>query len=72
MHASWGQLSTTRYEIKKPNAISEELGIKAGYCACFIHTPPPKGWADHLRHPSSLSPGHTPTVTPYTEPARFP
>ena len=45
---------------------------KAGYCACPLHTPPPKGWADHLRHPSSPTPGHTPTLTPCKEQARPP
>ena len=29
-----------------------------------------KGWAEHLSHPSGLAPGHTPTLTPYKEPAR--
>ena len=41
MHASWGQLSTTRYkEIKKPNATSEELGKKQGTAhASYTHHP---------------------------------
>ena len=45
------------------------MGAKAGYCARPLHTTPPKGWADHLSHPASLTPGHTPTLTPYKEPA---
>ena len=31
-----------------------------------------KGWAKHLSRPSSPTPGHTPTLTPYKEPARLP
>ena len=33
---------------------------------------PPKKWAKHLSHPSSLTPGHTPTITPYEEPVHLP
>ena len=54
------------------SAISEEPGArtkgreqKAGYCTRPLHTMPPKGWANH---PSGLTPGHTPTLTPYEEP----
>ena len=32
----------------------------------------PKGWANHLRQPSGLSPGHTPPLTPYKEQACLP
>ena len=32
------------------------------------HTPP-TGWANHLSHPSSLTPGHTSTLTLYKEQA---
>ena len=74
MHAgSWANYrqQDTR-KPKSPTATSEELGTKARYCTHFLQTPPPKGWADHLSHPSSLSPGHTPTVTPYKEPAWLP
>ena len=48
------------------------LGAKAGYCACPLHTTPPKGRAEHLSCPSGLMPGHTLTLTPYKEPAREP
>lgn len=37
---------------------------------CPLHTPPLEGWAEHV--PSSLIPGHTPTLTPYKEPALLP
>ena len=33
---------------------------------------PPRGWAEHLRHPSSRTPGQTPTLTPYKEQAHPP
>ena len=48
------------------------LGAKAGYCACPLHSAPPKGWADHLSHPSGLTRRHTPTLTPYKEQACSP
>ena len=72
MH-SWGKLWTKN---KKPNchlwragSKNKVLGAKAGYCACPLHTTPPDGWANHLSHPSSPTPGHTLTFTPYKEPA---
>ena len=46
---------------KHPTATFDEPGTKAGYCACPLHTTPPNGWADHLSHSSTLTPGHTPT-----------
>ena len=74
---SWGKFwtkDTKRPE--NPTATFEEpgakAGTKAGYCACPLHTTPPKGWANHLSHPSGLTPGHTPTLTPRKEPARPP
>jgi len=54
---------------KNPTATFEEPGAKAGYCPCPLHTTPLKGWAKHLSHPSSPTPGHTPTLTPHKEPA---
>ena len=62
-NANYGQQDTKRS--KNPTATSEEQGAKAGYWACPLHTAPPKGWADHLSPPSSPTPGHTPTFTPY-------
>ena len=69
--SSWGKLWTIRYKkTKNPAATSEGPGAKAGYCACPLPSTPPKGWADHLSHPSSPTPGPAPTLTPYKEPAR--
>ena len=54
---SWGKLWTTRYKkTKHPAATSEEPGAKAGDRPYPLHTPPPKGWVDHLNHPSSPPP----------------
>ena len=47
-------------------------GAKAGYCTCPLHTTPPKEWANHLSYPPALTPGHTPTLTQYKEPAHGP
>ena len=71
MHVQLGQIVDERYkETKKtPTATFEGPGAKPGYCACPLHTTLPKGWAKHLSHPSSPTPGHTPTLTPYKEPA---
>ena len=62
---SWGKLWTRYKKTKNPTTTSEELGAKAGYCACPLHTAPPRGWANHLSHPSGPTPGPTPTLTPY-------
>ena len=77
MH-SWGKLWTRYKETKTPTTTSEELregkhrvGVKAGYCTCPRHIPPPKWWAN-LSHPSGPTRGHTLTLTPYKEPARPP
>ena len=69
---SWGKLWTRYKKTKNLTATSEELGAKAGHCACPLHSTPPKGWADHLSHTSGPTPGHTPTLTPYKKPARPP
>lgn len=63
MH-SRGKLWTTRYEkTKSPTATSKQLGAKAGYYACTLHTAPPKRWANHLSSPSGLTPGPASTLT---------
>ena len=78
MHAQLGtnsgQEDTKRPKKKQtPTATSEEPGAKTGcreQTLCMsLHSTPPKGWAKHLSHPSSLTPGHTPTPTPYKEQA---
>ena len=38
---------------------------KQGYCTCPPALNTTRGWANHLSYPSSLTPGHTPTLTPY-------
>ena len=74
---SWGKLWTRRYKKTKKNpnchfwrARSKDrvLGAKGGYCTCPLHSTPPNGWVDHLRHPSGRTPGHTPSLTLYKEP----
>lgn len=55
---------------KNPTATFEDLRTKAMYCACSLHLTPPKGWADHLSHPSSPTPDPALTLTPCKEPAR--
>ena len=42
---------------------------KQGTAHAPLHTMPPNGWAKHLSYPSSLTPGHTPTLTPWKEQA---
>ena len=78
MHAQLGQILDKRYKrLKKPNCYfwkagskNRVLGARAGYCTCPLHSTLPKGWANHLSHASCPAPGHTPTLTPYKEPAR--
>ena len=60
---------------KIPTTTSEEPGAKTrcweqkqstAHALCTQH---PKWWAEHLSYPSDLTPGHTPTLTPWKEPA---
>ena len=44
-------------------------GAKERYCACPLHSTPPKGWANYLSHPSCQTPEHTPILLPYKEQA---
>ena len=54
---SWGKFwAKDTKRPKTPNATFEEPGAKAGYWADTLHTPQPKGWANHLSHPSSPTP----------------
>ena len=66
--ANYGQKDT-----KRPTATSEEPGAKIGcqeqkqgtvHALCTQHHQ-----ATHLSHPSDPTPGPTPTLTPYEEPA---
>ena len=47
-------------------------GVKAGNCACNLHSIPPKGWARHLNHLTSLTPEHISALTPHKEAAQYP
>ena len=70
---NWGKFWTNNTKRpKNPAAAFEEPREKAGYCAHPLHTTSPKGWANHLNHPFGLTPGHTPTLTPYKEQAHPP
>ena len=71
VHVQLGQILDQKTKI--PTAISEDPGAKTG---CreqnrVLGMPPAlnttEGWVNHLSHPSSLTPGHTPTLTPYKE-----
>ena len=44
-------------------------GSKCRVYAWPLHSPLLKGWANYLSSPSCPTPGHTPTITPYKEPA---
>ena len=66
MHAQLEQISNNKIQ-KDQNltATSEVPGAKAEYSARSLHTAPPRGWADHLSHPSGLTHGSAPTLTPF-------
>ena len=49
---------------KTHTATSEGPGAKRGH---WEQTPPPEGWASHRKPASSLTPGHTPALTPQKE-----
>ena len=49
---SWGKLWTTGCKkTQNPAATSEDLGTKAGYCACALHTAPPISPTHTYLHP---------------------
>lgn len=82
---SWSMLVVwiTRYKRprqtnKQTTVTSEEsgvkngvTGVKAGNCACNLHSTPPKGWARHLNHLTSLTPEHISALTPHKEAAWY-
>ena len=74
LHAELGQIldGKIQKDQKNPSCHFWRAGRKAGYCACPLHSTPPKGWVNPLSPPSSLTPGHTPTLTPYKEPVPNP
>ena len=81
VHVQLGRILDPK-DIKRPKNLTatfEEPGAKTGcweqmwgtaHAPCTQHHQ--RGWATHLSHPSSPSPGHTPTLTPCKEPARQP
>ena len=73
MHEQLGQIMDKIQKDQKAQLPLLEPGAKA---ECreqkqgTVHAPctqiPPKGWANHLSHPSDLTPGPTLTLTPYS------
>lgn len=74
MHAQLGQIIDNKIQKRpgEPYCHLEELGAKAGCCACALHKAPPRRWADHLSHPSNLIPEPALTLTLYKEPFIIP
>ena len=76
MH-SWGKFWTqkiqrdqkTQFPLLKSLEYKKGIGRESRYCACLLHSTPPEWWANHLNHPSSLTPGHTPPFIPHKEQA---
>ena len=60
----------TRPSLMKSRDKNRVSWAKAGSCACPLHSPPPKGWADHLSCPLAW-PLYTPLTSHHImEPAR--
>ena len=75
VHAPWGPIPDPN-DTKRPKTptatLFRSLEQKQGVGRKNMppaHTPPTE-WANHLSHPSSLTPGHTSTLTLYKEQAR--
>lgn len=68
----WGKFWTRYKKTKKPTATSEDLRGKAGRCAWTLHTAPPRGWKDHLSHPTGPTPRSVPILILYKESAHAP
>ena len=75
--SSQKQINKSYKKTKNPNCQFWEAGSKnrlsgskAEYCTCPLHSISPKGWANHLSHPASPTPGCTPTLTLCKEQAR--
>ena len=71
VHVHLGQIldQKIRKTQETSTATSEEPGEEKQWVGSksSLHATPAKGRADHLSHPSSPTPGHTPTLTPYKE-----
>ena len=69
MHAQLGQIMDNKIQRDtKPSCCIWRAGSKSRVLCMPLYSTPPKEWAKHLSHPSSLTPGRTPTLTPYREP----
>ena len=64
VYAIWGKLKKKTPHTKLPLLKTLEQKL---YSTCPLHTPPPKGWAIHLSHPSGPICGHAHTITPCKE-----
>ena len=74
VHAQLGQILDPK-DTKRPKnttATFEQPRAKIGYCARALHTPPPKGWTEHLGDPSCLTPEQHSHPHLRTEPAPAP
>ena len=59
-HKDTKRPKTSASIFEEPRTKTGLWGAKQEDYACPLHTP---GWADHLSHPSSSTPEHTPTLT---------
>lgn len=60
--ANYGQHDTKRSKTQLPLLSSQE---QKKYFSCTLHTTSPKGWVNHLSHPSSPTPRATLPLTLY-------
>ena len=74
MNAQLGQITDSEIHRDQRNQLPllKSREQKQGTVHSPPHTTSPKEWADHLSQPSGPTPGHTPTLIPYKEPARPP
>ena len=68
MH-SWDKLWATRYKKIKAQLPLLRCWEQKQVLSISQHTAPPRGWADHLSHPSCLTHRSAPTLTPHKGPA---
>ena len=62
---SWGKLWTRYKKTKNPTTNSEVRRARTGYCAPYLHTGLPKGWADLRSQPSGPAHGSSPICSPF-------